>query len=98
MTIRSYRNQGSKDIAAGRRSKAARRVLPLELHRNALVKIGALDLASSLSDLGAATGLGLEKLHGDRSGQHSIRINKRYQICFCWTDNNAEEVEIVDYH
>lgn len=57
-----------------------------------------LDDAAELSDLLAPPGNRLEALHGDRKGQHSIRINDQYRICFVWRDGNAYDVEIVDYH
>jgi len=98
MPIISYGNRGNKDIAQHLNSRSARQVLPVELHRNALLKMAVLDLAKSLGDLGVSSGLNLEKLSGDRSGMCSIRINKQYRICFYWKDNCAEEVEIVDYH
>ena len=56
-----------------------------------------LNSAVSLRSL-SLPGLQLEKLRGDRAGQHSIRINDQYRICFRWTDAGAEDVEIVDYH
>jgi proteic killer suppression protein len=58
-----------------------------------------LDAATSLNDLRVPPGNRLEKLVGDRQGQHSIRINNQWRICFVWTtENNAAQVEIVDYH
>ena len=57
-----------------------------------------LDAATSLTDLGAIRGNRLEALKRDRAGQHSIRINDRWRICFCWRDGNACDGEIVDYH
>ena len=57
-----------------------------------------LDSAASLNDLAIIPGNRLERLHGDRVGQHSIRINAQFRICFVWRDNNAYEVEIADYH
>ena len=56
-----------------------------------------LDSAATLRDL-ALPGLRLEKLKGDREGQYSIRINDKYRICFEWSDNGADDVEITDYH
>jgi toxin HigB-1 len=57
-----------------------------------------LDDATSLDDLAALPGNRLEALRGDRYGQHSIRINDQYRLCFVWRDGNAHDVEIVDYH
>jgi proteic killer suppression protein len=57
-----------------------------------------LDAAASLQDLRQPPGNRLEALKGDRAGQHSIRINDQWRICFVWKDDGAEEVEIVDYH
>jgi toxin HigB-1 len=61
-------------------------------------KLAILDAAARLEDLRVPPGNRLEKLKGDRQGQHSIRINDQYRICFTWDDGNAYEVEIVDYH
>ena len=71
---------------------------PANLRRVALRKLLMLDSAASLTDLGRIPGNRLERLHGDREGQHSIRINDQFRICFAWRDNNACEVEITDYH
>jgi len=57
-----------------------------------------LDAAQSLQDLRVPPGNRLEKLTGDRAGQHSIRINDQWRICFRWRDGNAYDVEITDYH
>jgi proteic killer suppression protein len=57
-----------------------------------------LDAATSLADLAAIRGNRLEALKGDRTGQHSVRINDRWRICFFWREGNAHDVEIVDYH
>ena len=57
-----------------------------------------LDEAENLQDLALLPGTRLEALQRDRKGQHSIRINDQYRICFTWADGNADDVEIVDYH
>lgn len=57
-----------------------------------------LDNASGLSDLKAPPGNALEALRGNRRGQHSIRVNEQWRICFVWRDGDAFDVEIVDYH
>jgi toxin HigB-1 len=66
--------------------------------RVALRKLQQLHFATQLSDLNAAPGNRLETLKGDRKGQHSIRINDQWRICFVWRDGNAYDVEIVNYH
>jgi toxin HigB-1 len=98
MAIRSFANVGTADIAAGRQTKASRRILPVHLHGIALEKLVLLDAAVTLNDLAAWPSLQLEKLKGDRKGQYSIRINGQYRICFAWQAPDVFEVEIVDYH
>jgi proteic killer suppression protein len=61
-------------------------------------KLRQLEIAGRLDDLRVPPGNRLEALKGDRAGQHSIRINDQFRVCFRWTDNGAEDVEIVDYH
>ncbi len=67
-------------------------------HRVAKRKLDMLDAASNLGDLKSPPGNRLEALSRDRQGQHSIRINDQWRICFRWTDQGPEAVEIVDYH
>lgn len=74
------------------------RRLPAELLRTMLRKLVLVDAAEQLDDLRVPPGNRLEKLKGERSGQHSIRINDQWRICFRWKDRNAYDVEIVDYH
>ncbi len=95
--IVSSKNRGTKDVYDGNDTKAARKVLPKELHARGGRTLDQLNAAVSLQSL-SLPGLGLEKLKGDRAGQHSIRINKQFRVCFRWTDAGAEDVEIVDYH
>ncbi len=61
-------------------------------------KLRQLDSATELRDLAASPGNRLEALRGDRKGQHSIRINNQWRLCFVWRDGHADQVEIVDYH
>jgi proteic killer suppression protein len=68
------------------------------VQRMALRKLLVLDAAEALRDLASPPGNHLEKLTGDRSGQHSIRVNDQWRICFLWDRGNAHEVEITDYH
>lgn len=74
------------------------RSLGPELQRAAQKTLRLLNAASELNSLRVPPGNRLEKLVGDPAGQHSIRINDQYRICFTWTDNSADDVEITDYH
>ena len=71
---------------------------PSELQRTMLRKLVIVDAAETLDDLRVPPGNRLEKLRGVRAGQHSIRINDQWRICFRWQEGDAHEVEIVDYH
>jgi len=71
---------------------------PPPVQRPALRKLLILDAAESLDDLRNPPGNRLEKLHGDREGQHSIRINDQWRVCFRWDAGDAYEVEVTDYH
>jgi proteic killer suppression protein len=72
--------------------------LPRDIQKTARRKLLYLHDAENLQDLLAPPGNRLEKLRGDRAGQHSIRINDQWRICFEWHQDRAREVEIVDYH
>jgi len=98
MAIRSYHDRGTRDIAFGINSKAARQKLPVDLHDPARRRLAFLAAAQSLDDLRAWRGLNLHVLTGDRRGQHAIRINDQYRICFYWIKTDADDVEITDYH
>ncbi len=74
------------------------RKLSQSIHRIARRKLAILDAAEKLQDLRIPPSNHLEKLSGDRKGQHSIRINDQWRICFEWQSGNAYNVEIVDYH
>ena len=74
------------------------RKLPHDIQRRARVKLEVLDAAEQLDDLRIPPSNRLEKLSGDREGQHSIRINDQWRICFIWRDGDAYDVEIVDCH
>jgi proteic killer suppression protein len=92
--IRSFRDRETERVFhRERKTKFAR-----ALQRRALRKLLLLDAAETLDDLRVPPGNRLEKLAGDRQGQHSIRINERWRICFRWETGNAFDVEIVDYH
>ena len=74
------------------------RSIPTDLQRRARKKLAILNAAVNLGDLSSPTGNRLEELKGDRKGQHSIRINDQFRVCFVWRDDDAYEVEVVDYH
>ena len=96
--IRSFRDGGTEDLFYGRSTKAARKTLPQSLWRKISIKLDALDSAGVLEDLRIPPGNRLERLKGDRRGQHSIRISSQYRVCFRWTEAGPEDVEVVDYH
>lgn len=96
--IQSFGDQGAEDVFNGRQTKAARRSCPVRLWRIAARKLDQLDSVARLEELKVPPGNRLESLKGDRAGQWSIRINERYRICFEWSENGPEQVEIVDYH
>lgn len=74
------------------------RRFPAELHRVMLRKLVAFDAAEALNDLRVPPGNRLEQLKKDRVGQHSIRVNDQWRVCFRWRGGDAFEVELVDYH
>ena len=96
--ISSYKDAGTEDVFNGVNSKAARKACPRDLWRVATRKLDQLDSVELLDELKIPRGNRLEALAGDRAGQHSIRINEQYRVCFVWTEVGPAEVEIVDYH
>ena len=96
--IADFADQGTADIFYGVNSAAARRTCPRQIHHFATRKLTALNRAEELEDLTLPPGNRLETLRGDRRGQHSIRINDQYRICFVWESGRAGKVEIADYH
>lgn len=93
MAIRSFRCPDTAALYAGESPRRFR-----NMEHVAQRKLQMLDDAVELRDLMAPPGNRLEALRGDRTGQHSIRINGQWRVCFVWTDAGAEGVEIVDYH
>ncbi len=92
--IGSFRSKVTASVFLGRNPKG----FPADLLKTARRKLRYLDAALSLDDLRSPPGNRLEALAGDRMGQHSIRVNDQFRVCFTWRDGRAEEVEIVDYH
>jgi proteic killer suppression protein len=92
--ILSFRDKRTAAVAGGRLPKG----FPPDLLTSARRKLGYLDAAARLEDLRSPPGNRLEAMAGDRAGQHSIRVNDQWRVCFVWRDGNAEDVEIVDYH
>ena len=92
--IRSYRNADTEAVANRERC----RTFPADIQRRAQAKLMMLNNTQDLNDLRVPPGNHLEALSGDRRGQHSIRINDRWRICFSWRQGDAHGVEIVDYH
>jgi len=96
--ILSFRNQGAEDVFNGKDSKAVRKICPPDLQQRARAKLFLLDDAEDLTDLRIPPSNHLEALKGDRSGQHGIRINQQYRICFRWTESGIQDTEIVDFY
>lgn len=96
--IESFADKATEDIFNGENTTAARKRLPRGLWNVAFRKLDQIDSAVALDDLKVPPGNRLEALKGKRSGQYSIRINDQFRICFEWDQNNAANVEIVDYH
>ena len=92
--IKGFADKETEKLWNRERSKA----VPANLRRGALRKLTQLNNAEDLNDLRIPPGNKLEKLSGERAGQHSIRINIQYRMCFVWKDSDAYDVEIVDYH
>jgi proteic killer suppression protein len=92
--IVSFRSTETAAVWEGKRS----RKLPSNIQSVALRKLRVLNNAKRLEDLQVPSGNRLEPLRGERQGQHAIRINDQWRICFVWREGHAHQVEIVDYH
>lgn len=92
--IRSFADREAEKVSAGTSSRR----LPDGIQHVARRKLRMLNNAASLEDLRIPPANRLEALKGGRKGQHSIRINDQWRICFRWKDGDAHDVEIVDYH
>lgn len=96
--IRSFADRGTEDVFDGSETKAARATCPKTLWSTARRKLDQLNRVRDLQELTIPPGNRLERLRRDRAGQHSIRINDQYRICFRWEKGYANQVEITDYH
>ena len=92
--IRSFADRETERLFA----RTPGRRFPAQLHRVMLRKLVQLDAAERLDDLRMPPGNRLEALKGDQRGQHSIRVNDQWRVCFRWRDGDAHDVEVVDYH
>ena len=92
--IKSFKDKTTEAVASGKAPKG----FPSDLVRVAQRKLFMIEQAAELRDLASPPGNKLHPLKDDREGQHAIRINDQFRICFRWIDGNAEEVEITDYH
>jgi len=92
--IRSFRDKRTAAVFDGMTPKG----FPSNIVSTARRKLRMLDAATSLDDLRSPPGNHLEALSGNRAGQHSIRVNGQWRVCFVWRDGNPHEVEVVDYH
>lgn len=96
--IQSFKNKATEDVFNGKSTKAARKICPKSLWNIAIRKLDLLDSAVTLNELRVPPGNRLEALSGHRKGEHSIRLNDQYRICFIWSENGPIQVEIADYH
>jgi proteic killer suppression protein len=94
--IQSFADHATADLFAGRQTRGNRHALAV--WAVARRKLAALDAATVLDDLRSPPGNHLEPLKGNRSGQHSIRVNSQYRLCFTWTPDGPARVEFTDYH
>lgn len=96
--IKSFRDRGTEDIFDRKNTREARQTCPQQIWRVAQRKLDQLNGVISPDSLKIPPGNFPEALKDDRNGQHSIRINDQFRVCFVWTDDGAENVGITDYH
>lgn len=92
--IRTFKDKITETVSQGRLPKG----FPADILKVARRKLAMLEAATDISDLRSPPGNRLEALKGDRAGQHSIRINDQFRVCFVWKYGHAHDVEITDYH
>ena len=96
--IRSFADGATEDLFNGVDSRRARQACPARIWPTVRRKLTQINRVRELRELNVPPGNRLERLRGDRAGQHSIRINDQYRVCFRWEDGNADNVEVTDYH
>ena len=94
MAVRRFKDTDTEHVFEGRRVRR----LPDDIQRRARMRVQRVAAATALEDLRLPPSHRLEALRGDRRGQHSIRINDQWRVCFRWTEHGAMEIEITDYH
>jgi proteic killer suppression protein len=92
--IQSFADKPTEALSLGRRAPE----LPPSIHKVALRKLTQLEASTTLDELRLPPGNQLEARKSDRAGQHSIRVNDQYRVCFRWNGKNAHDVEVTDYH
>ena len=92
--MKRFRHRDAELLFQGRHVRR----LPPDIQRRARMRLQRVIAAAALSDLRVPPSHRLEALSGDRAGEHSIRINDQWRVCFIWTDQGAMEIEVVDYH
>ena len=92
--IKSFKSKKTEQVFQGKIPKG----FPSQIARRSIVKLDQLNNAMTLDDLRIPPSNRLETLGGERVGQHSIRINDQWRLCFLWNEGDAEQVEITDYH
>lgn len=96
--IKSFRDNGTEHIFDRKNTREARKTCPQQIWQTAQRKLDQLNAVVSLASLKIPPGNMLEVLKDDRKGQHSIRINDQFRVCFVWNDDGVYNVEITDYH
>jgi len=96
--IRTFADAATEDLFNGVDSRRARAACPAALWPVVRRKLTQLNRVRDLRELAVPPGNRLERLHGDRAHQHSLRVNQQYRVCFLWENGYADQVEVTDYH